>query len=81
MILAVLAAALAIAASNKTDTPATTTPTLTITDVKLSDNASSQPPANAAVLPSHTSSQPLSDVHIRLIDPAADIEAEVLQYE
>lgn len=81
MILAAVAAALVLAAPNKDQVTAKTAPTLTITDIKLSDDAASQSPANATVQTSTSRSQTPADIHIRLIDPAADIEAEVLQWE
>jgi len=78
MFTAVIAAAILLASANGSD-PTPSAPALTITDITLNDKTLAQPPANATILPVVTRSQAYGDVHIKPIDPAADVEGKLLE--
>jgi len=78
MFTAIIAAALVLASADASAS-ATNAPTLTITDITLNDKTITQPPANATLLPVTTRSQNYVDAHIKPVDPAADVEAKLLE--
>jgi len=72
MLTAVLAA-IAVASQGSQNSAGATTPTVTVTDYKLSETATTNAVQSIQVARPQSPSQPGLDIHIRPIDPAGDL--------
>ena len=72
MLTAVLAA-IAVASQGAKDSAAVVAPTVTVTDYKLSETATTNAVQSIQVARPQSPSQPGLDIHIRPIDPAGDL--------
>lgn len=77
---ALVAAVLLLNTSESSSTFAKAAPTVTITDIKLSDHATTQLPVTSSLQPATQRLSAPVDAHIQPIDPAAEIYAKILEF-